>query len=72
MRCSSVCIIGLSGLLAEVAKNVVLTGIGALHIIDDSVVTWADLGANFLLSEDDVGKNVLSFLPFVGCHLMSI
>jgi ubiquitin-like 1-activating enzyme E1 A len=42
----------------EVAKNLVLAGIGALTILDDTVVTEDDLGACFLLSEADVGKNV--------------
>ena len=42
----------------EIAKNLVLAGIGSLTVQDDQLVQEVDLGAQFLLSEEDVGKNV--------------
>lgn len=42
----------------EIAKNLVLAGIGSLTIQDDQLVTDDDSGAQFFISEDDIGKNV--------------
>jgi ubiquitin-like 1-activating enzyme E1 A len=47
----------------EVAKNLVLAGIGSLTIIDHQTVTEEDLGAQFFAAEaqseqDVIGKNV--------------
>lgn len=61
MRDSSVLIIGLSGLACEISKNIVLAGIGSLVLLDDAIVTGRDLSANFLLTEQDIGKNVRGF-----------
>lgn len=44
----------------EIAKNLVLSGIGALTLQDDQVVGEDDLGAQFLVSDADVGKKVSS------------
>lgn len=42
----------------EIAKNLVLAGIGSLTIQDSQLVSDDDLGAQFFISEDDIGKNV--------------
>jgi ubiquitin-like 1-activating enzyme E1 A len=42
----------------EITKNIVLAGIGSLTVLDDALVTEEDCGAQFLISEEDVGKNV--------------
>jgi len=52
---STVLLLGLSGLGAEVAKNLALAGIKELHVHDDSAATMHDLASSFLLSESDVG-----------------
>ena len=57
LRRSNVLISGLNGLGAEVAKNVILANVKSVTLHDDKVATAADCGANFYLSEDDVGKN---------------
>ena len=49
-------ICGLSGVNAEVCKNLVLAGI-SVTIQDSACVTAADLGAQFFLSPEDIGKN---------------
>ena len=42
----------------EIAKNLVLAGIGSLTVQDDQLVSDDDLGAQFFISEGDTGKNV--------------
>ena len=42
----------------EIAKNLVLAGIGSLTVLDSSIVTDDDLGAQFFISEQDIGHNV--------------
>lgn len=53
----------MKALANEVAKNLVLAGIGSLTIIDHQDVTEEDLGAQFFVAEgqseqDVIGKNV--------------
>lgn len=54
---SRVLVLGCKGLGAEVAKNLVLSGVQGLGLVDEEVVSLADLGAHFLLTESDVGRN---------------
>ena len=51
-----VLIVGMRGLGVETAKNIILSGPGEVDIYDPSPVKIQDLGANFYLKEDDVGK----------------
>eukprot|EP00002_Diphylleia_rotans_P026655 TRINITY_DN5326_c0_g1_i2.p2 TRINITY_DN5326_c0_g1~~TRINITY_DN5326_c0_g1_i2.p2 ORF type:complete len:172 (-),score=38.65 TRINITY_DN5326_c0_g1_i2:632-1147(-) len=44
-------------LMGEVCKNIVLSGIGHVTIQDHQAVSQRDLGAHFLLRQEDVGKN---------------
>ncbi|XP_020771566.2 ubiquitin-like modifier-activating enzyme 7 [Odocoileus virginianus] len=48
---------GLQGLGAEVAKNLVLMGVGSLTLHDPHPTCWSDLAAQFLLSEQDLGRS---------------
>lgn len=57
LRGSKALIFGCRGLGAEIAKNLVLSGIGGIGLVDDGAVSMLDLGANFLLQEGDVGQN---------------
>ena len=43
-------------LASEVLKNLVLSGIGEVTIIDDSVVSQEDLENNFLLEKESLNK----------------
>ncbi|RHZ63702.1 hypothetical protein Glove_328g27 [Diversispora epigaea] len=54
---SSILICGMRGLNNEVCKNLVLAGIGTVTIIDHNVVTEEDLGAQFFVTAEDIGKN---------------
>ena len=55
---ANVLLITMKGLANEIAKNLVLAGVGALTIQDSQTVTDDDLGSQFFISEQDVGKNV--------------
>lgn len=57
MASSSVLITGLNGLGVEIAKNVILAGVKAVTVHDKTAVSITDLGAQFYLSKEDVGKN---------------
>lgn len=41
----------------EIAKNLVLAGVGSLNVVDHEVVTEDDLGSQFFVSEEHVGQN---------------
>lgn len=41
----------------EALKNLVLPGIGGFTIVDPATVTEADLGVNFFLEEESLGKS---------------
>jgi len=58
LRKANVLLISMKALANEVAKNLVLAGINSLTIVDDQIVTEQDLGAQFFVSEADIGKNV--------------
>ena len=57
MMASSVLLLGMTGLGAEVAKNCILAGISKLTICDPSPVNSFDLGGNFYLTEGDIGTD---------------
>jgi molybdopterin/thiamine biosynthesis adenylyltransferase len=58
MRNANILIINMRALANEVAKNLVLAGIGSLTVLDPDVVVEDDLGAQFFVSEEHVGINV--------------
>lgn len=41
----------------ETLKNLVLPGIGGFTVVDPAVVTETDLGVNFFVSEESLGKS---------------
>lgn len=57
IRKANILLIGIRALGNEIAKNLTLAGIGSLTILDDQIVVEDDLGAQFLVTEEDVGKN---------------
>ena len=48
----------MKALANEIAKNLVLAGIGSMTIQDDQLVTEDDLGAQFFIEEQHVGLKV--------------
>lgn len=57
IREAKVLLCGLQGLGAEVAKNLVLMGVGSLTLHDPHPTCWADLAAQFFLSEESLGRS---------------
>ena len=55
MSNASIALFGCSGLAIEIAKNIILAGVQSVTIFDDVMTTYADLNANFYLSEKDLG-----------------
>lgn len=58
MQNAAVLIYGFRGLAAEIAKNIVLAGVGKVTLLDEQDITEVDLGANFFLREEDVSQKV--------------
>lgn len=58
MKTASVLLVNIRGLASEVAKNIVLAGIGRLTLLDAAQVTEEDLGSGYFLREEDIGQNV--------------
>ena len=58
LRTANVLLITMKALANEIAKNLVLAGIGSLTIQDHLAVTDDDLGAQFFISDQDIGRNV--------------
>ncbi|SCV74739.1 BQ2448_7768 [Microbotryum intermedium] len=56
MRQAKVLILNFRSLAAEIAKNIVLAGVGQVTLLDDQDVQEEDLGANFFLREHEVGQ----------------
>ncbi|CAH8864735.1 unnamed protein product [Trichobilharzia szidati] len=54
---AKVCLLRAGALGAEILKNLVLPGVGSFTIIDNCCVTEDDLGSNFFLSENHLGKS---------------
>ncbi|XP_031850383.1 nedd8-activating enzyme E1 regulatory subunit APP-BP1 isoform X1 [Nomia melanderi] len=57
LESSHVCLINATGLGTEILKSLVLPGIGAFTIVDGKKITNEDIGANFFLEADSVGKS---------------
>jgi molybdopterin/thiamine biosynthesis adenylyltransferase len=58
MRNSSVLIYSFRGVAAEITKNIVLAGVGNVTLLDEKNVEEMDLGANYFVREEEVGKKV--------------
>ena len=63
LRTANVLLINMRALANEIAKNLVLAGIGSLTVLDSSTAVEDDLGAQFFISEEDIGKNVRNTGP---------
>jgi len=57
LRNAKLCLIGMRGLGCEVAKNLVLSGINSMKLVDSSVVTEEDATSQFLAPRDKIGEN---------------
>ncbi|KAI7866459.1 hypothetical protein BDF14DRAFT_1813513 [Spinellus fusiger] len=57
IRKAHILIAGVRALSSEVVKNLALAGVGSITLLDHCSVEESDLGAQFFLSEADVGMN---------------
>ncbi|KAI1854506.1 hypothetical protein JX266_000624 [Neoarthrinium moseri] len=57
IQSANVLLINMKALASEIAKNLILAGIGSLTIVDAEAVTEADLGAGFSISQAQLGLN---------------
>lgn len=64
LRAANALLIGIRGLGSEIAKNILLSGINSLTILDNETVTKEEQLVNFLLDPDTIGKNVSIYQQF--------
>lgn len=57
IRAARILICGLNGLGAEVAKNIILSGVKSVTLLDDAPVTEIDSCSQFLVPHGSVGLN---------------
>ncbi|XP_015119855.1 NEDD8-activating enzyme E1 regulatory subunit [Diachasma alloeum] len=57
LEAAHICLINATGLGTEILKSLVLPGIGAFTIVDGKKISQEDIGANFFLDADSVGKS---------------
>ncbi|EGT52212.1 hypothetical protein CAEBREN_15257 [Caenorhabditis brenneri] len=53
---TSVCVLGSDSLATETLKSLVLAGVQSFFIVDDARVEQADIGQNFFLHNNDIGR----------------
>lgn len=63
MRRAHVVLVSFTGAAQEVAKNIVLAGIGRLTVLDGSVVSEEDLSAALFFRDSDVGQARIAEAP---------
>ncbi|KAK3113685.1 E1 ubiquitin-activating protein aos1 [Teratosphaeriaceae sp. CCFEE 6253] len=56
IRSANILLVSLRALGTEIAKNLTLAGISSLTIIDDEPVTEEDLGTQYFVREEDIGR----------------
>jgi NEDD8-activating enzyme E1 regulatory subunit len=66
---SHVLLIQADGVGAETLKNLVLPGIGAFTILDDHRVSHDDLGNNFFVTADSVGRLRAEVFEYLDLHV---
>jgi ubiquitin-like 1-activating enzyme E1 A len=59
MRRANILLITMKALGNEIAKNLVLAGIGSLTVWDSELVTEADVATQFFVTEEHIGMNVI-------------
>ena len=63
LRASRVLLVGIKGLGAEICKNLVLSGVKSVTIVDPDPVNEEDFVSQFLVQRQDLGKNVSVLSP---------
>ena len=58
MRRANILLVTIRALGNEIAKNLVLAGIGSLTVLDADNATQADVASQFFVTEEHIGRNV--------------
>lgn len=58
LRASRVLLVGIKGIGAEICKNLVLSGVKSITLMDFGQVDEQDFVAQFLVQREDLGKSV--------------
>jgi amyloid beta precursor protein binding protein 1 len=53
----SVCLVNATAAGTEALKSLILPGVGKFTVVDNNIVTISDLGENFFVNEEDLGKS---------------
>jgi amyloid beta precursor protein binding protein 1 len=61
--------VGSTALAGQILKNLVLPGVGRVTVVDDAPVTEADLGNNFFLEEESLGRSRVREMTRFVCEL---
>jgi ubiquitin-like 1-activating enzyme E1 A len=69
MRKANILLVTIKALGNEIAKNLVLAGIGSLTVVDADAVTQADAVSQFLVTEEHIGTNVCPNCLFAAADL---
>ncbi|ROT76495.1 NEDD8-activating enzyme E1 regulatory subunit [Penaeus vannamei] len=56
LECANICLINASATGTETLKSLVLPGVGAITIVDDAKVTPKDIGNNFFVDGESIGR----------------
>lgn len=67
---SHICLLGCDPVGVETLKNLVLPGIGKFTVIDNNKVTERDLGNNFFVDEENLGKDRAEVLKFYWLYFL--
>lgn len=62
LRTANILLINMRALANEIAKNLVLAGVGSMTIADSETVVDDDLGSQFFVSGQHLGMNVKFFI----------
>lgn len=54
---ASILLINANASGTEALKNLILPGVGFVMILDDKLIEERDLGTNFFITKDDIGKS---------------
>ncbi|ELT96932.1 hypothetical protein CAPTEDRAFT_19394 [Capitella teleta] len=57
LEMAKVCLVNANATGTEIMKNLILPGVGSFTIIDDNKVGGEDVGNNFFLDKDSIGKS---------------
>ncbi|KAG1666503.1 NEDD8-activating enzyme E1 regulatory subunit [Nymphon striatum] len=57
LESANICLLNASVTGTEILKSIVLPGIGGFTIVDGQLVTKNDIGTNFFLTAEDIGKS---------------